>query len=353
MTTLILGGDIAKTTVVVAAWQADTRKPTGVGTFATTEAGFAQLGAAVAALAARQQAGAVQLVLEPTGGYELALARWAHAQGWQVGLPNPKAVRDWARGMGVRAKTDRVDARVLAQFGAHTRVRPWQPLPAPVTDLEHLLGRQQDLQTVLQAERNRRDALALDGGAPAVVVASVQTAITAMEQALTTIDTAIRDHLQQHPTLAADAARLRTVPGVGEKTVRWLLVLLHKWRVRTAGQGTAKGLTAFVGLDPMPYQSGTSVQRRPRISKAGSAAQRRNLYLAALGGIRGHTVLRTFYQRLVARGRPKRVALLAAARKILVWAWAVFRAQTRFDPTHAAAAATATTVPAPAVAVPA
>jgi transposase len=339
MTTLILGGDIAKTTVVVAAWQDDTRKPLGLGTFANTAAGFTQLGAAVAALAARQQAGAVQLVLEPTGGYELALARWAHAQGWVVGLPNPKAVRDWARGMGVRAKTDRVDARVLAQFGAHTRVRPWQPLPAPVADLTHLLARQQDLQTVLRAECNRRDALALDDSAPAVVVASVQTAITAVAQALATIDTAIRDHLQQHPTLAADAARLRTVPGVGEKTVRWLLVLLHTWQVRTAGQGTAKGLTAFVGLDPTPYQSGVSVQRRPRISKAGSAAQRRNLYLAALGGIRGHNVLRAFYQRLVARGRPKRVALLAAARKILVWAWAVWRSQTCFDPARAAAAA--------------
>ncbi len=127
---------------------------------------------------------------------------------------------------------------------------------------------------------------------------------------------------------------LQGVPGIGPTNAPWLLVLLHRWRIRTAERGHAKGLVAYVGLDPRPFESGSSVRRRATISRMGAAQLRRRLFLSALGGTRGSNPLRQFYLRLVQRGKAKMVALIAAARKVLIWAWAVFRSGTPFDPTR-------------------
>jgi transposase len=130
---------------------------------------------------------------------------------------------------------------------------------------------------------------------------------------------------------------LRTVPGIGERSGLPLLVVLGRWEARTAGQGTAQGLVAYAGLDPQPYESGTSVQRHAAIARQGNRALRSRLYWCALGALRGDTPLRAFYHRLLAHHKPKKLALVAAARKILIWAWAVYRDQTPFDPARAAA----------------
>jgi transposase len=330
MTTVVIGADLAKTTYVGAAWTG--RKAEGLGTFPNRPDDFPAFGTKVAAVAARLGADHIQLVLEPTGGYELALANWAYQQGWTVSLPNPKHVRDWAKGMGIRAKTDKVDARMLAHYGAQAQPRPWHPLPAPVAALAQLLDRKADLEQALLAERNRREAAALDDATLAVVRQSFAQVIASLEQALATVEQAITAHLEAQPALAAEVALLLTVPGVGEKTVLGLLVLLHRWQALTQGQGASKGLVAYVGLDPTPHQSGTSVHRPSRISKAGDPVARRLLYLGALGGVRGHSVLGEFYRRLRGRGKPAMLARIAAARKILIWAWAVFRTHVPFDP---------------------
>lgn len=127
---------------------------------------------------------------------------------------------------------------------------------------------------------------------------------------------------------------MRSVPGIGERNVLPILVLFYRWRARTAGRGTPKGLVAFVGLDPQPYESGRSVHKRATISKMGDRSVRRYLYLGALGGVRGKNALRYFYKRLVSRGKAKRLALVAAAHKILTWAWAVFSQGVDFDPSR-------------------
>ena len=115
-----------------------------------------------------------------------------------------------------------------------------------------------------------------------------------------------------------------------------LLVLLWRWHVLTEGQGSAKGLTAYVGLDPQPHDSGTSVHKPATISRLGDKVVRRRLFMGTLGGIRGRNPLRGFYERLVGRGKKKKVALVAATRKLLVWAWKVFQTQTVFAPTKVA-----------------
>ena len=333
MDALFVGIDVAKATLAVAHWQNDAGRR--LGEFPNTLAGFERLASRLRQEQAARGAAAIHVALEPTAGYELALASFALEQGWRVSMPNPKQLRDWAKGLGQRAKTDDQDALLLARFAAERRPPAWHPLPPEVSELESLLERQRDLEAMLQQEQNRQEALSVRPGVAARVAPNMQAVIEALAAALADVRAAIQQHLQTQPQLAEQARQLRSVPGVGEKSVLPLLVLLARWATLTGGTGAAKGLAASVGLDPATQRSGTSVRGREGISRIGDRAMRARLYMCALGGVKGDNALRAFYQRLVGRGKTKKVALVAAARKVLVWSWAVYRDQLEFQPTRA------------------
>lgn len=328
--TCFLGVDVGKTTLVAAIWQDGQGRV--LGSFPNTPDGF---GALAAALPAGLP---VHLVLEPTGGYELALATWAAAQDWMVCRPTPRHVRDWAKGLGRRVKTDRQDAIILARYGAEREPPAWTALPAEVSELESLLRRRDDLEQMIRQERNRQQQLTGRPGVAQAVPPNLQKVLGALEEALAEVEAAIAAHQRQHAALAEAVRRVQTVPGIGKRNSLWLVVVLYRWHTLTGGAGTAKGLTAFLGLDPTLHESGTSVRGPRSISRMGMAQVRRLLFLGALGGVRGKNPLRDFYQRLVGRGKPKVLALVASARKILGWAWAVFQHQTTFDPAKVAPA---------------
>ena len=342
---VIVGIDVAKATLESAVWTPAvppvvTPTVQALGSVPNTVDGWQQLALRLVERVGAPAASAVTIVLEPTGGYEVGVALWALAQpGWQVLRPNPHQVRAWARSQGRRAKTDQQDAQVLAQYGAQTPPpgAPWQPLPTEVSDLEQLLHQRDDLEELLQRERSRQRLLQARPDIPAAVHESVARLIAALDQERATVEEAIATHVAQHPPLAQTRARLLSVPGVGARNVLPMLVTLTRWQTLTGGRGSPKGLVAFVGLDPQPYQSGTSVHRRATISRHGNPQLRRRLYMGALGGTRGDNAVRAFYRRLVERGKPKKVALVAAARKILLWAWAVFHSGVPFDTTKATA----------------
>lgn len=335
---LTIGIDVAKATVEAAVWDVQAQHSVALGRFANAADGWEALTvAARAALGGAVLTAPVRVVVEPTGGYELGLALWAAAQapaGWGVLRPNPRHVREWARSQGYRAKTDRQDALVLAQYGAQVATPLWQPLPAAVGELEQLLHRRDELETLLHRERTRQQQVAARAGQPGMPPAlgqSIARLIEALEREHAQIEQALAEHLAQHPDQCAARDQLLTVPGVGARIVLPLVALLGHWQAQTDGHGSAKGLVAFAGLDPQPHQSGTSVQRHATISRQGERRLRSRLYMGALGALRGHNPVRQFYDRLVGRGKPKKLALVAAARKILVWAWAVFHAKTPFD----------------------
>lgn len=324
MSVLFVGADVSRKTLDVSAcFQGGVVHD--LGKLANREADFPQFATVVMAKAQELGADRIHLILEPTGGYEQPLAHFAIAQGWQVSLPNPKTVKNWAKGQGWRGKSDRRDARMLAQYGADKQPPAWQPLPEPVAVLEALLERRNDLEGMLRQERNRQDALQARNQYRGLVAESLEGSLARLQADIAAIDDAIRKHLDQHPDLKQQAKELDSVPGVGERSVLPLLVTLHRWAELTQYHGTRQGLAAYIGLDPQPHESGTSVRGRSRISHQGDSHMRAVLYMGALGGIRGKNPLRQFYQRLVAAGKPKMVALIAAARKMLVWAWAVFR----------------------------
>ena len=329
---LMIGIDVAKATFTAAtSWQGVV---TYAGQFAHTPAARATFVANVAALVAVAGATEVHLVIEPTGGFELAWQQEAQQQGWLVTRVNPGAVRMWGQSRGFRSKTDRQDACLLAQYGAETNPAPQTPLPEEVSELDDLLRRQTDLEQLLRSERNRQARLVALPRQTAAVTKSLQRTIEALEEELAAIEAAIRELFAAQAELKAQRDLLLTLPGVGTRVVAYLLVDLHRFQARTQGAGTLKGFAAFLGLDPQQYESGTSVHRRATISRQGNEVVRTKLYLGALGGIRGANPLQAFYQSLLGRHKPKKLALVACARKIAVWAWAVFTTGVAFDATR-------------------
>jgi transposase len=328
MEPLWLGIDIGKATFVAAVMKG--HEALELGEFVNDRAGFVALADAVQAEVSA--ATIVHVVLEPTGGYEQAAVAFIYEQGWQVSLPNPKQVRDWAKGTGTRAKTDRQDAKVLARYGATRRPASHPPLAQEVNEMDSLLKRRQDLEQMLQQEKNRLQQLSGRPGIAGAVIPSLEEVIKLLEEALETVNQAIKNHLTQHECMRRELKRLLALPGIGDKVGLSLLVLLHRWQTLTGGDGSAKALTAFVGLDPQPHESGRSVRRRATISKMGNIEMRRLLYMGALSAVHGRNPLHHFYERLVNRGKAKKLAVVAAARKILVWAWILFSRQIEWDP---------------------
>jgi transposase len=297
--------------------------------------GFKALTREVKKLKQKHKGYKVQIVLEPTGGYEMGLAVFAHQQDWQVCLVNPKHVRDWANSQGQRAKTDALDAQMLAEYAAQ---RPknnplplWQPLPGSLIQLDSLLNRRRDLEQMLLQETNRQAMYANRPGMDQAVLANLRTHITALNESLDAINQAIDALIDKDPSMREQINQLDSVPGVGAKVVLPLYVLLARWHFMTNGSGCAKALTAFVGLDPTTHQSGQST-RRGGISKTGDPEMRRLLFMAALGGKRGKNPLHDFFEHLLGENKIKMVALVACARKVLTWSWAVFHSHSFFDP---------------------
>lgn len=303
-----------------------------LGTFANEMAGYEALQVALSKGGKQHDLEQVQLIVEATGGYEASLLAYAYAQEWWVSMPNPAKVRNWAKGVGYRAKTDKVDARILAHYGVERRPPLRPQLATEVSELDSLLKRRLDLEQALQKEKTRLSEMSGRPGISSQVCTSFQQVIDALTDALAEIEQAIDELQQTYEPFQLERNRLLPLPGVGPKVVDPLMVKLMQFHNLTSGQGDSRGLVAFIGFDPRPYDSGSSVYKQPSISKMGDSELRRLLYMGALGAISGNNPLRTFYRRLLDRGKAKKVALVAVARKLLVWAWTLFSRQSQWNP---------------------
>jgi len=266
----------------------------------------------VAAAAAQPVAGAV---VEATGGLETAVASALAAAGVAVAVVNPRRVREFGRGIGQLAKTDRLDARLLARFGQQA-APAIRPLPdAVTTDLGRLVTRRRQLVEMLTAERNRRQG----PGEP--FAESLDEHIAWLKARIAELDQALATLLRQSPIWQADATLLGSVPGVGPVLTATLLAELPE-----LGTLNRKQIAALVGVAPITRESGR--WRGRAMIGGGRAAVRATLYMAALVATRHNPALRTFYQRLVAAGKAKKLALTAVMRKLLVILNAMRRSQT-------------------------
>lgn len=272
----------------------------------------------------------IHLLAEPTGGYEAELLYFAYRQKWLVTLVNPLQLRRWAEGQGQRAKTDRQDALLLAWFGSVVHPATQDEMDEGATQLDELMRRRHDLEQLRQAEQNRLGQLQRRLRPNPTVLRSLERTLRTLEEELQEVENAVAQLLKHHPYLQQQRQLLRSSPAIGEKLSLEMLVVCHRFWAHTSGKGTAKQMVAFLGLDPQPHESGKSKPHSP-ISRQGNARLRAQLYCGALGGVRGNNPLRTFYHRLVSVGKAKKLALVACARKVLTWVWALFTSNTPFD----------------------
>jgi len=280
--------------------------------------------AALATLAAELKSYQPRLVLlEATGGLELPVATALTAAALPVAIVNPRQVRAFAQALGRRAKTDRLDAEVLAHF-AQTLRPPAQALPsAAQQELSALLARRRQVVEMLVAERNRL------GSAVPPVQERLCAHIAWLETELDDLDAAVQRCIEANPVWEAAERLLRSMPGVGPITARTLLA-----EVPELGHLAPKPLAALVGTAPLNVDSGTLHGKRQ--IWGGRAPARNALYMAALSAIRWNPVLRAFYLRLRAAGKPKKVALVAVMHKMLLMLNAMLRDGKPWQPPLAA-----------------
>jgi transposase len=289
-----VGIDIAKAKLDIAV------RPSGQQwVSAHDEAGIAELTTCLQALQPQL------IVVEATGGREIALVATLAAAALPVAVVNPRQVRDFARAIGQLAKTDALDAAVLARFAAVVHPTP-RPLPDAATqEFSALLARRRQLVGMLTAERQR-----LETAMPAVR-AHIQRHIAWLEEELAELDRSLRERVQTSPLWRERENLLRSVPGIGPTTALTLLADLPE-----LGRLDRKAIAALVGVAPLNCESGS--WRGRRIVWGGRARVRTVLYMATLVATRHNPVIRNFYTRLCAAGKPKKLALTACMHKLLL-----------------------------------
>jgi transposase len=257
------------------------------------------------------------IVVEATGGYEEALVLALFEAGLPVALVSPQRVRQYAKAKGLLAKTDPLDAQLLAEYGKAIQPRLFVGKREERKKLSGLVGRRNQLNAMLQAEKNRLR------GQSGAIRSSLEKVIACLETQLQQMDQEIRTLLQQHTDLQAQEKLLRTAKSIGAVTAATLLAELPE-----LGQLDRQEVAALVGVAPM--NSDTGKKRGYRKTKGGRPDVRRALYMATLTGIRYNPVLKPHYEQLRKRGKEKKVAITACMRKMLTILNAMMRDQQPF-----------------------
>jgi transposase len=265
------------------------------------------------------------VVMEATGGLERPLAQRLSAAGIAVAVVNPRHIRQFAKGLGWLAKTDRLDAAMIARYGALAQPAARPPLSVAQARLQALVLRRRQLAQEVNGEGNR-----LRRAAEPVIQDSLVRHLAWLKTELAALDGQIAATLAAQPDASERAAILASVPGVGPVATSSLLALLPE-----LGRRDGKAIAALAGLAPIAQDSGK--RRGQRRIQGGRGVVRCALYMATLVASRHNPVIRAFYQRLRASGKAPKLALTAAMRKLLVILNAMLRDGTRWNPDHIAA----------------
>lgn len=255
-------------------------------------------------LATLQPLRGARVICEATGGYERAIVAALLVAKVEVCVVNPGRVRAFAHAEGLLAKTDRLDAQLLRRFGEKVRPRLHAPMDPAAVALRELLDYRRQVSDQLVAVRNRLEL------AGPVLLTRLEAQVAFLQKELTETDRLIDDHIDHDDTLRRKAARLRELKGAGPVLAATLLAYVPE-----LGEIDSPELSALVGVAPVAHDSGRS--HRPRHVRGGRAVVRHVLYMAAIAAAQHNPVLRAFYARLVAAGKPKKVALVAVMRKML------------------------------------
>lgn len=264
-------------------------------------------------------AGPVLVVLEATGGYERRWAAALHDAAIAVAVVDPKRVRHFAKGLGLLAKTDRIDARLIARYAQTVRPRPREKTPENVAELRDLVARRRQLIGMRTMESNR---LGLATGAAKT---SIRTVLRFLNDRIDELDAAIAERVESDDDWSATVGRFETVPGIGRVTAATLVA-----EVPELGTLNRQQVAALVGVAPVNRDSGK--YSGLRFIQGGRVAARTALYMAALSARRYNPALKRFADRLAAAGKPAKVVLIACARKLLTLLNTLAKTKTSWDP---------------------
>ena len=245
------------------------------------------------------------VICESTGCYHEELVEAMHDAGVTVVVANPRQVRDFAKGHGFLEKNDKIDAAIIRKFGEDVVVHPVKP-PTPEQRLHRGLHRRRNqLNTMLQQERNRHSACKIS-----TIREMIEKSIYSMKTEIKLLDKQIAEFLQERAKTDPRIERWGSVPGVGQVTVSAMVC-----EVPEIGELSRGSIAKLMGLAPMTNQSGKLDKKRP--VRGGRSSVRSTLYMAALSAIQHNDKLKAFYKRLVGKGKPKKLAVIAVARKLL------------------------------------
>jgi transposase len=277
--------------------------------------------AGVGSLVERLQAMKVELVvMEATGGYETQAASAIAGAGLKLAVVNPRQVRDFAKATGRLAKSDRIDAHVIAAFGQAIEPQITHLPDAQARELQGLLVRRSQLLGMRVQESNR---LALMQGA---MRKQIKSHIAWLDRAIDEVNTDLTARLRSSPAWREKDELLRSLKGIGPITSGTLMTSLPE-----LGQLNRRAIAALVGVAPFNRDSGSF--RGRRAIWGGRAHVRHVLYMAAIAAVRSNPVIKPFYEQLIARGKPHKVAMVACMRKMLTILNAMMRSNTPWTPT--------------------
>jgi transposase len=246
------------------------------------------------------------IVMEATGGYERLLAAELMAADLPVRVANPKRIRDFAKAKGKLAKTDKLDAQIIAQYAAMFQPPPQEPQDEVALKIKDLVARRRQILTLRAQEKNRQEH-----ARDKVIARSFSTVLRGFDKALAMIEAEIADVIDQSPDLKRKSDLLQTMPGIGQTTATALISLLPE-----LGMLNRRQIASLVGVAPINRDSGTL--RGKRMTQGGRREVRKHLYMPTLVAIQFNPVIRPYYQRLLHRGKPRLVAVVACMRKIFV-----------------------------------
>ncbi|KHN59124.1 transposase [Dickeya fangzhongdai] len=269
--------------------------------------------------------GQAHIIMEATGVYHEHLAYGLHQSGIAVSVINPHRLREFARGMGILTKTDKVDAYVLACYGGLRQPECWSPPSPEIRKLRALLQHRDSLLSDKQRIENRLSTLA-STQAPEEVVASLDSMVRHVKSELERIERLIEDQIDKHPGLKNDLKLLKSIDGVGDQIGWNMLATIRSGHFRSAEQ-----VAAYLGVIPVERRSGTSVRGRARLSKIGPPAMRAKLYMGAIAAISHNRHVKAQYERLLQKGKAKMLAVGAAMRKLVHLCYGVLHTQQRYD----------------------
>jgi len=319
MTKYVLGIDVSKDTLDVLLLCEERQK---FHQFTNNPTGFTEL----VTWLENNCASHAHICLEATGKYSLPVAKHLYEACLRVSMVNPARIKYYRDSRMARNKTDRLDAFIIADFCRTQKPHLWSPSRPEVEELQEQTRYLTSLKKMRQQEKNRKSS----GFESAFVHAQIQKLLEFIEQQITIIEAHIQEHICQHEDLRQQQQLLVTIPGVGKLTAAKLLAEIQDVeRFHNAAQ-----LAAYAGVTPQNYSSGTSVYKKPRMSKTGNVHLRNAIYMPTLVAKRFNPTIKVFCARLGENEKNNRVIIGAGMRKLLHVIYGVLKNKVPFDPNH-------------------